>query len=98
MHKSLYKITSFCFKDNYCIEFSFDDGTNKIVDLSPVLYGEMYGPLKNMQLFHQAKLDEEVHTIVWPNGADFDPSLLHNWECHLNELSERAKQWETEQV
>ena len=98
MHTRLYKITSFSLKDNFSIEFFFDDGTNKIIDFSPVLYGEMYGPLKNIELFRQADLDEEVHTIVWPNGADFEPSLLHNWERHLPELSTRAKQWKMEEV
>lgn len=98
MHKTLYKIISFRFKNNYNIEFFFNDGSIKIIDLLPVLGGEMYGPLKNMELFRQAKLDEEVFTIVWPNGADFEPSLLYNWERHLNELTARAKEWEMEQV
>lgn len=98
MHNKFYKITSFHFKENYRIEFLFDDGTAKVIDFLPVLYGEMYGPLKNTELFRLAKLDEEVHTIVWPNGADFEPSLLYNWERHLKELAARAKQWETEKV
>lgn len=98
MHKTLYKITSFSFKDKYKIEFFFNDGTSKVVDLEPVLYGEMYGPLKNIELFSQAKLDKEVYTVVWPNGADFEPSLLYNWEQHLNELIERAKHWKMQKV
>lgn len=51
-----------------------------------------------MELFRHAKLDEEVHTIVWPNGADIEPSLLYNWEQNLNEITARAKQWQTEKV
>jgi hypothetical protein len=30
-------------------------------------------------LFEQVKIDPEVHTLVWPNGADFDPATLHDW-------------------
>lgn len=98
MHNKFYKIISFHFKENYCIDFFFDDGTAKVIDLLPVLCGEMYGPLKNIELFRLAKLDKEVHTIVWPNGADFEPSLLYNWERHLKELTARAKQWKMGEV
>jgi len=30
-------------------------------------------------VFRQVRLDPEVHTVVWPNGADFDPATLHDW-------------------
>jgi hypothetical protein len=30
-------------------------------------------------LFNQVRIDPEVHTLVWPNGADFDPAMLHDW-------------------
>jgi hypothetical protein len=36
------------------------------------------GPLRDQALFRQVRLDSEVHTLVWPNGADFDPATLHD--------------------
>jgi len=54
----------------------------------------MYKPLKDPEFFKQVKLDDEVNTLVWPNGADFDPSMLYHWEQYVEELSCRAKEWQ----
>ena len=39
------------------------------------------------------KLDAEVHTLVWPNGADFDPATLHDWPSQPDEVSNALAQW-----
>ena len=74
-----------------CIEFA--DGTRQIIDFTPVLAGELYGPLQDAELFGQVRLDPEVHTLVWPNGADFDPATLHDWPLVVEELRARARVW-----
>ena len=35
-------------------------------------------------LFGQVWIDPEVHTLVWPNGADFDPATLHDWPYEIS--------------
>jgi hypothetical protein len=45
-------------------------------------------------LFNQVRIDPEVHTLVWPNGADFDPATLHDWPEQVEAWRARAKQWE----
>jgi len=51
--------------------------------------------LRDLNLFNQVKIDTEVHTLVWPNGADFDPATLHDWPELIDNLAVRARQWES---
>jgi hypothetical protein len=38
----------------------------------------VFEPLRqDQQLFRQVRVDPELGTIVWPNGADMDPDVLH---------------------
>jgi Protein of unknown function (DUF2442) len=58
-----------------------------------VLHGELFGPLGDVAVFNAAKLDTEAGTLVWPNGADFDPATLHDWPQVCDELARRAQAW-----
>jgi len=93
MSHEIHEIRSFKIAAPHTLEILFEDKISKTINFLPVLSGEMYGPLKDNNFFGKATLDDETGTIVWPNGADFDPSLLYNWEKHIDELTERAKQW-----
>jgi hypothetical protein len=37
----------------------------------------IFAPLNDPAYFRKVELDEELGTIVWPNGADFAPETLH---------------------
>ncbi|MCX5728304.1 MAG: DUF2442 domain-containing protein, partial [Nitrospirae bacterium] len=64
------------------------------IDFKPVLAGELYSPLLDPKLFNQVSIDPEVKTIVWPNGADFDPATLHDWPDYQEAFAARAREWE----
>jgi len=75
----IYQIHSFQIVAPYILQIKFDDGIAKIINFKPWLTGELYSPLCELSLFNQVQLDPEIHTLVWPNGADFDPATLHDW-------------------
>ena len=92
VHK-IYKVTSVKINRDFVLLIGFDDGTQQEIDFSPVLEGELYGPLKDIDLFKRVRIDNEIHTLVWPNGADFDPATLHDWPVHGPEFISLAKKW-----
>ena len=90
----IYRVQTFEIVSAYVLQVRFDDGTEQVINFQPVLAGELYGPLRDLSLFNQVRIDPEVHTLVWPNGADFDPATLHDWPQYIQELAARAKRWE----
>jgi Protein of unknown function (DUF2442) len=77
----------------YRLRVGFDDGTEREIDFASVLEGELYGPLRDPKFFARVTIDPEVQTLVWPNGADFDPAILHDWPQHEQAIRDRAKRW-----
>jgi hypothetical protein len=64
--------------DGFSLRLRFNDGSERVVDLESELWGPVFEPLKaDPDLFRQVRVDEEIGTIVWPNGADMDPDVLH---------------------
>ena len=90
----IFRVTSFEMVGAYILRVQFDDATSQTIDFRPVLAGELYGPLEDLSLFNQVRVDPEVHTLVWPNGADFDPATLHDWPQHAEELETMAHRWD----
>jgi hypothetical protein len=79
MAHEIHRVVSFEHVAPFTLRVSFDDGTTQVIDFSPILEGDLYAPLRALSLFTQVRIDSEAHTLVWPNGADFDPATLHNW-------------------
>ena len=64
----------------YRLKLEFDDGTSGEVDIAELVpFRGVFAPLRDPEAFRQVRLDREFGTIVWPNGADLDPFVLHEW-------------------
>ncbi len=93
MNHPIWRVKSFEITGPYLLRIVFDDASEREIDFLPVLAGEMYAPLCDPAVFNQVRLDTEVHTLVWPNGADFDPAMLHDWPQYAQALAARAREW-----
>lgn len=94
MNHPIFRVIDFRIEAPYTLRVTFDDGTEQVINFRPVLAGELFGPLQDLPLFNQVQVDPEVHTLVWPNGADFDPATLHDWPEHVSALTALARKWE----
>lgn len=63
--------------EDYRVWVRFSDGTQGEIDLEKELWGEIFEPLKDVDEFKRLRADPELHTVVWPNGADFAPEFLY---------------------
>jgi|GEM_PF-248146 len=77
----------------HALRLTFEDGFIREVDLSPVLYGKLFAPLRDPAYFRQVRLEPDFHTIEWPNGADFDPETLYHWDRYRGDMIELAEKW-----
>jgi hypothetical protein len=64
--------------EGYKICLVFNNGENRVVDLKDSLWGPMFEPLRDINEFKRFTVSEVLHTICWPNEADFAPEYLFN--------------------
>lgn len=93
MHHPIHRVASFTVVAPYTLRVAFNDGTEQRIDFGPVLQGPLFGPLRDLNAFDAVTLDPDAGTLVWPNGADFDPATLHDWPNVRDELVARAAAW-----
>jgi hypothetical protein len=94
MQHPIFRVQRFQIVGPFKLRVGFDDGTEQLIDFRPVLAGELFEPLTELSLFNQVAIDPEVHTLVWPNGADFAPETLHDWPRYEAEMVAMARRWE----
>ena len=63
--------------EGFRLRLTFTDSLVREVDLSDDLWGQMAEPLQDPAYFRQVRVDPELGTVVWPNGYDLDPDVLH---------------------
>jgi hypothetical protein len=62
---------------DYVIWLRFNDGAEGEIDLVGELDGEVFGPLRDPEAFRRLRVDPELETVVWENGADLAPEFLY---------------------
>src|SRR5471030_2294208 len=94
----IYRVLAFQITAPHTLRVEFDDGAEQVIHFEPMLAGKLFGPLRDPSIFNQVRIDPEVHTLVWPNGADFDPATLHDWPMYERAFRELARRWDPVQA
>ena len=63
---------------DFVLWLRFSDGTSGEVDLAGELHGPIFEPLRDPAYFRSFVHHPELHTVVWPNGADVAPEFLYS--------------------
>lgn len=71
------RLTAAEYVGGYRVRLSYEDGTRGEVDLESELWGEVFEPLRDVERFKTFRIDAELGTLVWPNGADLAPEFLY---------------------
>lgn len=61
----------------YKLQLTFEDGRIRLADLEPHLDGEIFEPLRDLSYFKTVRVNPDLDTIVWDNGADMSPDFLY---------------------
>jgi hypothetical protein len=77
----------------HTLALRFEDGAHLEIDMEPILEGELFGPLRDTELFNAVGIDPDFGTIQWPNGADFDPDTLYDWPKYREAFISMARRW-----
>lgn len=64
--------------DGYRLHLRFEDGAEGDVDVAELVeFDGVFAPLRDRAAFASVRVDADLGTVVWPNGADLDPSVLY---------------------
>ena len=60
----------------YRLWLRFGDAIEGETGLGEQLTGPVFQPLRDAPIFVTVRVDPKIHSIAWPNGADFAPESL----------------------
>ena len=74
------RVTCLAHAGEYRLELIFEDGLKSVVDFKSRIMGRggVCSLLHDVAYCKQAKIDPDLQTIVWPNGADICPDVLYS--------------------
>ncbi len=75
----LYDIVEVKVVKNYILYIRFENGLSGEVDISKIILFEgIFSKLKEPSYFGTVRVDKDLGTIVWENGADLAPDYLYS--------------------
>lgn len=66
-------------RGGYRLWLRFQDGVEGEVDLGPELtFQSVFAPLRDPTYFARVRVNPDLGTVCWPDGADWDPLVLYS--------------------
>jgi hypothetical protein len=63
--------------EDHHLRLWFEDGVTGVVNLKELLpITGVFSPLADQEYFARVRIEPDLGTICWPNGADLDPDVL----------------------
>ena len=63
----------------YQLYLKFEDSIEGVVDISKLIeFTGIFSPLEDLTYFFQVKINPDLGTVCWENGADLDPDVLYS--------------------
>jgi hypothetical protein len=79
-------------RSDYNLYLRFEDGTDGVVDIRGLIrFDGVFAPLTDPAYFNRVRVDSDLGTVAWPNGADLDPDVLYSCVSGLDIASELAE-------
>lgn len=64
--------------DGHRLHLRFENEVEGVVDIAQLVqFSGVFAPLVTHEYFARVRVEPELGTIVWPNGADLDPDVLY---------------------
>lgn len=64
--------------DGYRLRLRFEDGAAGEVDVAElVVFRGVFAPLADKAYFDRVRVEPDLGTVAWPDGADLDPDVLY---------------------
>ncbi len=64
-------------RPDHVVRVMFADGEVRDVNITPLLNTQAFAPLRNLSVFEQVTVDQEIGTIAWPGGVDLDRDVIY---------------------
>ena len=65
--------------DGYQLHLRFEDGLEGTINVAGLVdFTGVFAPLRADDYFRKVRVNSELGTICWPNGADLDPDVLYS--------------------
>lgn len=75
----MHDVVAVTFGERYELNLVFDDENSGTFDMTALIErGGIFAPLRDLDVFRTGRVNPDVGTVCWSNGADVCPDVLYS--------------------